>query len=96
MTKRQLKARVNELEDTLNRFKEEQHEINEMLEALNTKLEKLAYKGIVGPVDGDKLLAMLMQISISHGRKQCNVATLINAFINVLPRYKLNKGDEQK
>lgn len=96
MTKRQLKARVNELEDILNRFKEEQHEINEMLNAINTKLEKIAYEGAIGPVDGDKLLAFLIYMSVKFENKRCLAPTLFMRIIDILPRYKLEKGDEQK
>lgn len=96
MTKRQLKARVNELEHTLNRFIEESHEINEMLNALNTKLEGFAYEGTIGPVDGDKLLALLVSMSIKFENKSCKATTLFMRLIDILPKYKLNKGDEQK
>lgn len=95
MTKRQLKARVNELEDILNRFTEEQREINEMLNAINTKLEGLAYEGTIGPVDGDKLLALLISLSIKFENKRCLAPTLLMRIIDILPRYKLEEGSEK-
>lgn len=93
MTKRQLKARVNELEHTLSHYEEEIHEINEMLNAINTKLERLAYEGTIGPVDGDKLLAFLISLSVKFENKRCLAPTLFMRIIDILPRYKLEKGD---
>lgn len=95
MTKKQLKARVNELEHTLNRFEEETHEINEMLLNINTKLEKFAYEGTIGPVDGDKLLALLVSMSIKFENKRCQASTLFMRIIDILPKYKLKEGSEK-
>lgn len=96
MNKRQLKAKVNELETELSRLTEEIRESNEALKSANQTLEAFAYEDTVGPVNGDKLLALLVSISLRHGGRQCHVATLIDGLIRILPRYKLNKGDEQK
>ena len=91
MTKRQLKARNKELEDMLDHFEEEQREISKMLKETNEKFEKFAYEGTIGPVDGDRLLALLISLTIKFDMTKCMANTLLNRIIDILPKYKLTK-----
>lgn len=95
MTKRQLKAAYKELKQQLDDTVQNLQVSNEVLRQANKKLEEFAYEGTIGPVDGDKLLALLVSVSIKFDGKVCSVDTLLNHIIDILPRYKLEEGSEK-